>query len=66
MKTVKFKHGMAPYQAGEAASFEDDYAEKIVAMGYGEYVKAVASVKEIDEAPVDKMVKRSKTKSRAN
>jgi len=36
--TLIFKHGMAPYQAGETATFNMDYALRIVNSGYAAIV----------------------------
>ena len=75
MKTIKFKHGMSPYQAGESAAFDDNYADKIVKMGYAVYVepakfpdKAITTEQAKEKAkeapPVDKMVRGAKTKAK--
>jgi len=71
MKTVRFKHGMSPYQNGEVASFEDDYADKIIAMGYAEIFKepkaepkTQAKAKAKEEPDVNKMVSGAKTKKK--
>jgi len=32
--TIRFIHGMAPYQAGETATFDAEYAKKVVDGGY--------------------------------
>lgn len=40
--TIRFKHGMSPYQAGETASFDEAYAARIVKNGYAVYVEAAA------------------------
>ncbi len=61
MKSIRFKHGMSPYQAGESASFEDAYADKIVKMGYAEYQNPTQA-KAKEEPPVDKMVRGATTK----
>ena len=37
--TIRFKHGMAPYQAGETATFDAEYARKVINGGYAEIVK---------------------------
>lgn len=69
MKTVRFKHGMSPYQNGEVASFEDDYADKIIAMGYAEIFKEPKAepktqAKAKEEPDVNKMVSGAKTKKK--
>jgi len=74
MKSIRFKHGMSPYQAGETASFEDAYADKIIKMGYAEEVKQesaytpktteLSQEKAKEAPPVDKMVRGAKTKTK--
>lgn len=64
MKTIKFKHGMAPYQAGESASFEDKEADKIIGMGYATHVDEKRT-KAKEEPPKDKMVSKVKTKKKS-
>lgn len=69
---VKFINGYSPYQKGEIAGFKPDMVKRLVQMGVAkEYIKEQPQAKEIpipvvvkaiEEAPVNRMIKKAKNK----
>ena len=66
MVLVRFIKHMSPYQPGELAGFDEEYAKKLIKEGIAEEVKKEAKPEaevEIDKQAVaekDKMVRKSK------
>lgn len=60
MRVVTFTQKVSPWNIGETAGFDDEKAAELVTRGVAEYPRVETVEAVIDNAPVDRMVRRGR------